>query len=51
MPRFDLAANDSHLRRECVGGIATFAAMAYIAAVNPSILSVRGMDKGLVTSS
>lgn len=52
MPRFDLVANGTDLRRECVGGITTFAAMAYILAVNPSILSATGMDKGaLITAT
>lgn len=34
------------LRKEVIGGITTFLTMAYILAVNPSILSVTGMDAG-----
>ena len=34
------------LRKEIIGGITTFLTMAYILAVNPSILSVTGMDAG-----
>lgn len=40
---------DSHItnvRTEILAGITTFLTMAYILAVNPSILSVTGMDKG-----
>ncbi len=36
------------LRKEVIGGITTFLTMAYILAVNPSILSVTGMDAGAV---
>lgn len=36
------------LRKELIGGITTFLTMAYILAVNPSILSVTGMDAGAV---
>jgi len=35
-------------RREIIGGITTFLAMAYILAVNPGILENAGMDKGAV---
>ena len=39
-------------RRELVGGVTTFAAMAYILAVNPAILSETGMDRGaLITAT
>lgn len=34
------------VRKEVIGGITTFLTMAYILAVNPSILSETGMDKG-----
>lgn len=34
------------VRTEVLAGITTFLTMAYILAVNPSILSVTGMDKG-----
>lgn len=36
------------LRKEIMGGITTFLTMAYILAVNPSILSAAGMDQGAV---
>ena len=36
------------LRKEVIGGITTFLTMAYILAVNPSILSTTGMDAGAV---
>ena len=36
------------LRKEVMGGITTFLTMAYILAVNPSILSATGMDAGAV---
>ena len=49
---FQLTSNGTDIRREIVGGLTTFAAMAYILAVNPSILSTTGMDKAaLVTAT
>ncbi|GEK33559.1 NCS2 family permease [Kurthia sibirica] len=36
----------TNYRREIVGGITTFLAMAYILAVNPNILAAAGIDKG-----
>ena len=36
------------VRKEVLGGITTFLTMAYILAVNPSILSATGMDQGAV---
>ena len=36
------------LRKEIIAGITTFLTMAYILAVNPSILSAAGMDQGAV---
>lgn len=39
------------LKKEIIGGITTFLTMAYILAVNPSILGDAGMDKGAVFSS
>ena len=36
------------LRKEVIGGLTTFLTMAYILAVNPSILSATGMDAGAV---
>ena len=38
-------------RKEVIGGITTFLTMAYILAVNPSILAAAGMDAGAVFTS
>ncbi|RID83011.1 NCS2 family permease [Peribacillus asahii] len=38
----------TNYRREIIGGITTFLAMAYILAVNPNILGMANMDKGAV---
>ena len=38
----------TNYRREIIGGITTFLAMAYILAVNPNILELANMDKGAV---
>lgn len=43
---FKLRARGSSLPREIVAGATTFAAMAYIIAVNPAIMSNAGMDRG-----
>lgn len=43
---FRITERDSTVSREVMGGITTFLAMAYIIIVNPSILSLSGMDKG-----
>src|SRR5574344_84827 len=43
---FGFDPNTMKLKSEIVGGITTFLTMSYILAVNPSILSVTGMDKG-----
>jgi adenine/guanine/hypoxanthine permease len=49
---FSLKANGSTAAREVIAGLTTFAAMAYILAVNPLILSQTGIDKGaLVTAT
>ena len=49
---FQLTAHGTNARREIVAGLTTFAAMAYILAVNPAILSQAGMDKGaLITAT
>jgi len=42
---FGLSRNGSGLRQEFIGGITTFAAMAYILAVNPIILADAGMPR------
>ncbi len=41
---FKLSEHQTSLRKEGVAGLTSFAAMAYILAVNPSILSASGMD-------
>ena len=45
---FKLKANGTKFSTEVVAGITTFFAMAYIIAVNPSILSQSGMEWGAV---
>jgi len=42
---FKLTENKTSVKTEVVAGITTFMTMAYILAVNPSILSATGMDK------
>ena len=41
---FKLKENNTTVKTEVVAGITTFMTMAYILAVNPSILSAAGMD-------
>lgn len=45
---FKLKENGTNVRTEVVAGITTFMTMAYILAVNPSILSASGMDANAV---
>lgn len=45
---FDFAGNRTTLGTEINAGLTTFMTMAYILAVNPSILSAAGMDSGAV---
>jgi AGZA family xanthine/uracil permease-like MFS transporter len=45
---FRLSENGTTVRTEIVAGATTFLTMAYIALVNPQILSAAGMDKGAV---
>ena len=45
---FGFDSSTMTLRKEVIGGITTFLTMAYILAVNPSILSATGMDAGAV---
>lgn len=45
---FHLKENHTDVRTEVMAGITTFMTMAYILAVNPSILSAAGMDSGAV---
>lgn len=44
----DLKRKGTTMRTEIMAGVTTFLAMAYILAVNPSILSASGMDAGAV---
>jgi AGZA family xanthine/uracil permease-like MFS transporter len=43
---FEIEKNKTTVRTEVLAGITTFMTMAYILAVNPTILSDTGMDKG-----
>ncbi|MEJ2765200.1 NCS2 family permease [Photobacterium sp. MCCC 1A19761] len=45
---FQLKAHGSSVKNEMIGGITTFATMAYIIFVNPNIMAASGMDKGAV---
>ncbi|MCI8660065.1 MAG: NCS2 family permease [Lachnospiraceae bacterium] len=45
---FHLKENHTDVKTEVLAGITTFMTMAYILAVNPSILSATGMDSGAV---
>ena len=45
---FHLKENHTDVRTEVMAGVTTFMTMAYILAVNPSILSASGMDSGAV---
>lgn len=48
LDRFELEQHKTSVRTEVQAGTATFMAMAYIAVVNPAILSQAGMDFGAV---
>lgn len=48
---FRLREHQTTVRTEVTAGLTTFAAMAYILAVNPAILSASGMDVGAVISA
>ena len=41
---FKLSENNTSVKTEVIAGITTFMTMAYILAVNPSILSASGMN-------
>ena len=45
---FKLKENGTDVKTEVLAGVTTFMTMAYILAVNPSILSEAGMDQGAV---
>jgi AGZA family xanthine/uracil permease-like MFS transporter len=47
---FKLDENHTTVGRELQAGLTTFAAMAYILAVNPAILANTGMDKGALVT-
>jgi AGZA family xanthine/uracil permease-like MFS transporter len=47
---FKLEQNRTTVGRELQAGLTTFAAMAYILAVNPAILANTGMDKGALVT-
>ncbi len=46
--QFHLKERNTNAKTEIIGGITTFMTMAYILAVNPSILSASGMDANAV---
>jgi len=46
--RFKLKENNTNVKTEVIAGITTFMTMAYILAVNPTILSASGMDKNAI---
>ena len=45
---FHLRENGTDVKTEVIAGLTTFMTMAYILAVNPSILKEAGMDQGAV---
>ena len=45
---FKLKENDTNVKTEVLAGLTTFMTMAYILAVNPSILSITGMDPSAI---
>ena len=45
---FKLKENNTTVKTEVLAGITTFMTMAYILAVNPSMLAAAGMDKTAV---
>lgn len=45
---FKLKENNTNVKTEILAGLTTFMTMAYILAVNPSILSVTGMNPGAI---
>ena len=48
---FHLKEHNTNVRTECIAGVTTFMTMAYILAVNPSILSSTGMNPTAVASA
>jgi AGZA family xanthine/uracil permease-like MFS transporter len=49
--RFQIRARGSTVRNEVVGGITTYATLAYILVVQPIVLSMTGMEFGAVLSA
>jgi adenine/guanine/hypoxanthine permease len=49
--RFSVRARGSTIPREVIGGLTTFAAMAYCVAVNPMVMQDAGMDRASVLSA
>lgn len=47
---FKLTESGTNLRSECLAGLTSFAAMAYILAVHPSILEAAGMDRAALVT-
>ena len=45
---FKLKEHNTNVKTEIVAGITTFLSMAYILAVNPSMLAAAGMDQGAI---
>jgi AGZA family xanthine/uracil permease-like MFS transporter len=48
-PLFDLAGHGTTVRTEVLGGMTTFATMAYIIVVNPAVLAFAGFPVGATT--
>lgn len=48
LQRFKLKEHGTDVKTELIAGITTFLSMAYILAVNPSMLAASGMDQGAV---
>lgn len=48
---FHLTENGTTVKTELLAGVTTFMTMAYILAINPSVLSITGMDKGAVLTA
>ncbi|QRG86865.1 NCS2 family permease [Bulleidia sp. zg-1006] len=48
---FKLKKNGTNVRTELMAGVTTFITMVYILALNPSILSASGMDKGSILTA
>ena len=48
---FHLKENGTTVKTELIAGVTTFITMVYILALNPSILSVSGMDAGSILTA